>query len=97
MIPKCLGTLVVVPRHVLLVNVEVMICVQFPKLAVYNIKVFIGKVLCQLVHIFFLFQQRYVLPKQTEYTFVHVSKAKQKDGTKTQVKKKNSPGGSYFS
>lgn len=58
----CLLTLVVVPCQVFLVNIEVVISVKLPELAVDDIKMFIGEVLRQLVHIFLLLQQRHILP-----------------------------------
>lgn len=57
-------TLVIVSRQVLLVYVEVVVSVKLPELAVDNIEMFIREELCQLVHVFFLLQQRHILAKQ---------------------------------
>lgn len=54
-------TLVIVLCQVLLVNVEVMVCVQLPELAVDNVEMFIGEELCELVHVFFLLKQCQIL------------------------------------
>ena len=50
-------TVVVVPRQVLGVNVEVMIGIQLPELAVDDVEVFVGEVVGDLVDVVFFFQQ----------------------------------------
>jgi len=54
-------TLVAVLFQVLLVDVEVVVGVQLPELAVDDIEMFVGEELGQLVHVFFLLQQRQIL------------------------------------
>lgn len=49
--------MVVVSRQVFGVNVEVVVSVQFPELAVDNIEMFIGEVVGDLVYVILFFQQ----------------------------------------
>lgn len=49
--------MVIVSRQVFGVNVEVMVGVQLPELAVDDVEVFVGEVICDLVDIVLLFQQ----------------------------------------
>lgn len=67
-VKMCLSTLVVVLRQVSLVDVEVVVGVQLPELAVDDIEMLIGEEFCQLVHIFFLLQQCHILPFQKNNT-----------------------------
>lgn len=55
--------MVVVPCQVLLVDVEVVVGVQFPELTVDDIKMFIREEVCQLVDVVLLLQQRHVLSR----------------------------------
>ena len=48
-------TVIVVSGKVSFVNVEIVVLVQLPKLAVDHVEMLIGKVLCHLVYIFFIF------------------------------------------
>lgn len=62
----CSCTLVVVPCKVLLVNVEVVVSVQLPELAVDNVEMLVREELRQLVHILLLVQQRHILAGKKE-------------------------------
>ena len=62
----CVCTLVVVLCQVLLVDVEVVVSVQLPELAVDDVEMFVGEELCQLVHVLFLLQQRQILGQRKE-------------------------------
>lgn len=50
-------TMVVVSRQVFRVDVEVMVGVQLPELAVDDIEVFVGEVICDLIDVVLLLQQ----------------------------------------
>lgn len=51
--------MIVVAREVLLINVEVVISIEFPELAVDNVKVLVAEVRHDLIDVFFLLQQLY--------------------------------------
>lgn len=50
-------TLITVPSQVLLADVKVMVSIQLPEFAVYNIKVLIGEVICDLIYVILFFQE----------------------------------------
>jgi hypothetical protein len=50
-------TSIIVFAQVMLVNNEIVVFVQFPKFAVNHVEVFIRKVLCNLVDVFFFIKQ----------------------------------------
>lgn len=50
-------TLITVPSQVLLADVKVMVSIQLPEFAVDNIKVLIGKVICDLIYVILFFQE----------------------------------------
>lgn len=53
----CFLTVVVVSPQIFGVNVQIMISVQLPKLAVDDVKVFVGEVVSDLIDVVLFFQQ----------------------------------------
>lgn len=50
-------TLITVPSQVLLADVKVMVSIQLPEFAVYDIKVLVGEVICDLIYVILFFQE----------------------------------------
>lgn len=59
--PSHMLTVVVVASQVLGINEEIVVCVQLPELAVNDVEVLVGEVLCQLVDVRFLLQEGHIL------------------------------------
>lgn len=68
--------MVVVSCQVLGINVEVMVSVQLPELAVDDIEVFVGEVVCDLVDVVLFFQEGQGLQKVTPAQLSHSDAAR---------------------